>query len=279
MSTALRIKDWSDNFQLSQNTRIGRWGRLPIPIRLDSEHYRTLMMTPKGREAYAVFIALAAVAANMPVRGVLAKEDGPLSEAALHIRTGIPTKALSVAIATLSSKEVGWLEETEFTPSTRGVRTELEPIKVGSSLSIALTEPEAKHNPPAGTPGANGSKRFLWSEVQPIVAAYPPHRRCGQGDAVRAIQRALAESEIPEGSDPLPWLLGRVQAYAASWAATRESGKFVLGFVKWLDSGCFLQPDTEWAEPQNQNGHAAADIHAIVERAAANAAKKTRSRP
>lgn len=120
----LTIKRWEKNFQLSQNARVVTWCKLPIPINLTGENYRMLIATPKGREAYAVFIALAAVAANMKPRGVLAADDGPLSEFAMHVKTGIPVKALREAITEL--KRIGWLVESEW-ESVRHSEANTEP--------------------------------------------------------------------------------------------------------------------------------------------------------
>ncbi len=134
MTTALSIKGWKDHFQLSQNARVVHWGKLPVPIKLTGEHFRMFMATPRGREVYGVFIALAAVAANLPCRGTLAEKDGPLSDFALHVRTGIPIKALKGCIAELV--QAGWLYESEW-QSVSHSESETDPQSESESVLAA----------------------------------------------------------------------------------------------------------------------------------------------
>lgn len=200
---ALAIKDWASSFMLSQNARIGTWGKLPIPIKLTGEHFRMLMAFPKGREAYAVFLALAALAANLPRRGVLASADGPLSEFALHVKTGVPIKALREAMSLLRSPEYGWLVETDWAPIAVGAdsesRTESDTEsdtertprqnKQQQQLSVngAKQQPQQSGAEPSGD-GAGAAQGHANGIAAAAAASGPDH--------VRAILRAF----WPEGS-------------------------------------------------------------------------------
>lgn len=126
MTATYAIKDWDRVFSVSQQARVkGELSWLAFPIRLLGDHYRELMKTGAGREAYTVFVALCCVAANCPTRGKLEDSDGaPITLRALHHRTGIPESELAKGITLLASPEVGWLVQigacSERTPSVLG---------------------------------------------------------------------------------------------------------------------------------------------------------------
>ncbi len=170
---ALAIKEWSSSFMLSQNARIGTWGKLPIPIKLTGEHFRMLMAFPKGREAYAVFLALAALAANLPRRGVLASADGPLSEFALHVKTGVPIKALREAMTLLRSADYGWLVETDWTPISVGADSE--------SLTESDTESDTDRTPRQSK--QQQQQRLSGAKQQPQQSGAEP-----SGDGAAAVE-------------------------------------------------------------------------------------------
>lgn len=109
--TTWAIKDWDSLFQKSdlRDSRVKTWKYVPMPINLLGERYRTLAGTAKGLATIGVFLALCEVAANLPKRGVLADERGPLTLRALSIKTAIPERLLSSAITLLASPEIGWL--------------------------------------------------------------------------------------------------------------------------------------------------------------------------
>lgn len=127
--TALAIKDWATLFTKGDLARVGKvktWHYVPIPINLNGERFRTMMGTIKGREAFAVFIALCELAANMPVRGVLADDRGPSNSRTISIKTGIPVKVVEAATEYLLSEEIGWLIRTSSGKTPDAVRTSSE---------------------------------------------------------------------------------------------------------------------------------------------------------
>jgi hypothetical protein len=114
-TNAWKIKDWEERFTVSQSRREVKTGHrpryVPIPINLGGESYRVLMASDEGRDAFAVFIGMVEIAAQMPVQGVLSDEKGPLSVKRISDKTGIPPRAIEAAITMLTNPEIGWLQE------------------------------------------------------------------------------------------------------------------------------------------------------------------------
>lgn len=102
---------------------------------------------------------------------------------------------------------------------------------------------------------ARGGVRTLWAQVQPIYDAYPAHRRNGKGSAMRAIGEALQTAKPPEGVPAAVYLLARTLAYAASWAATQERGRFSVKLERFFSDRMYEQADSDWAEPSRPKFH------------------------
>jgi hypothetical protein len=110
-----RIKEFEEVFvKRDAARRIKRNGVqwVSVPTRCDGMKYRRLIRQEGGLKAYGAFVCLVRVAANMPVRGLLADSSGegiPLEDLASMI--GIHKSDLGEAIDLLSSSEINWLEE------------------------------------------------------------------------------------------------------------------------------------------------------------------------
>jgi len=114
----LAIRGWTDKFTTSELSRkVKFWRYVPIPTNLGGERFRILMSSGQGREAFGIFIALCELAANLPERGVLADERGPLSLRSLEIKIGAPAGDIKNAIDILTSDEIGWLAKHVRTTS------------------------------------------------------------------------------------------------------------------------------------------------------------------
>ena len=109
MATVYGIRDWTRHFAKGDAVKYKFWKFVPIPTNLNSEAFRILMKTTEGREAFAVFIALVELSANLPRRGVLADERGALKPSSIEIKTNIPEAVVVAGIDVLAS--IGWLVE------------------------------------------------------------------------------------------------------------------------------------------------------------------------
>lgn len=128
--TTYKIKDWDAMFECSQSRKIkGNMTWFACPTRQDGKAYRRLISQPGGAEAYGIFIALCAVAAKCPTRGILHDGDRPLDIEDLSMQTGIDAKRITKAVETLSSDRIGWLvAEWERSGSTLPDRPTVLPI-------------------------------------------------------------------------------------------------------------------------------------------------------
>jgi hypothetical protein len=193
MATTYGIRDWTRYFAKGDAVKYKFWKFVPIPTNLNSEAFRILMRTTEGREAFAVFIALVELAANLPRRGVLADERGPLSVDTIEIKTNIPKAVIESAMGILAAN--GWLVEegsavflASFGASSEfseGSPKNLPPIPSPShptqSPSLTPTQPPARTRTAAVPIGSGGTgikwnteslRRWLLScQVNPNTAA------------------------------------------------------------------------------------------------------------
>lgn len=90
-----------------------------------------------------------------------------------------------------------------------------------------------------------------------IYAAYP--RKVGKADALKAIDKALLRLRgvVP---DPAEWLLGRVQAYAASPHVRTTEHRFIPHPATWMNQGRYDDDPAEWGlAPKAPKGRDYAD--------------------
>lgn len=167
--TIYAIKDWETKFTKSELSRKVKWWRyVPVPINLNGEGFRVLMATKDGRATFGVFVALCELAANLPERGVLADERGPLSSRTIEIKTGIPSGDVEEAIRILSGNDLRWLVEHKQTSGCRpdAVRTDLPnpipPNPTQPNLTKSISE-NGHASVPIGSGGIG--KDFNWDPV------------------------------------------------------------------------------------------------------------------
>lgn len=118
-----RIKDWNRTFENHDSRRINypRW--VPMPNKHDGKSYGRLMGLPDGLCIFGAWVLIVEVASRMPVRGVLADHDGPLTAEDLHAKTRAPVEIFERALTVLSDKKIGWLT-TEASTDPQAVEVE-----------------------------------------------------------------------------------------------------------------------------------------------------------
>ena len=179
----ISIRNWSSIFELSDAKRTSKGTPLKwiaIPTKHDGRGLRRLLAMECGTEVFGAFILLCEVAAKMPVRGVLADEDGDLSLEDLSLKTGGSIKSFQKAIELLTDKEVKicWLTtEGEILKDTSGysgvapLRTYGRTIRDGTKRSKDLST-----NPPAAVASGNGElKEKPKKEPTPRKLSTGPH--------------------------------------------------------------------------------------------------------
>jgi|GEM_PF-4132925 len=249
----LCIKNW-ERFENAEARRLKRLNWVALPLRLDGLHYRRLVNTEDGIEAYAVFTALLAVAARADKRGALSDDRGKAyTTADLALLTSIPETTIERAIAILSSNAITWLEPLE-TPS--------EPLGTPSESPETPSESSAYRTDKTESTGKNKtehsrstSSRWDGDEVRAIYAVYP--RRVAKPAALKAIAKALdciadGKNEPPDlapGQQWPPgsahaWLLERTERFAKSPAG--RAGRFTPHPSTWFSQGRYSDDPDEW---------------------------------
>lgn len=146
MKKALHIKDWIENFTVSQSRREinnPRW--VPVPIRMDGARYRLLTAKSRGEEYFGIFMALVEVAAGCVMPGWLINKDHrPLTVEQIAAKTGMRGPKIAKAIEVLSSDEIGWLVEDEIPLHSEHARSTLgeHSEHARSTLRLDQTRPE-----------------------------------------------------------------------------------------------------------------------------------------
>lgn len=121
MKPTYSVKDWDKHFENHESRKVKRSYWVPIPNRHDGKSYRRIASHPEGVAVFAAWILILEAASKMPVRGVLADEDGPLDADDLASMTGFPALIFESAFKVLTEDRVGWLAAEE--PRTRKRRS------------------------------------------------------------------------------------------------------------------------------------------------------------
>jgi hypothetical protein len=112
--TVYRIKDWDERFENAMSRKVKTVTYIPFPIEQGSEHFVQMMASRDGAAAYGHFIAVVALAASMPVRGVLRRSGKSLTADSVAGRIGVPSALFRRSWDYLTSKECGWIECVEL---------------------------------------------------------------------------------------------------------------------------------------------------------------------
>lgn len=120
-----RIRGWAEFYEKGRKPSevIFRW--VAIPTKHDGKGYRRLARHPDNVAAFCGWTLILQIAAKMPVRGVLADENGPLDAEDLADMTGFPPEIFSTAFTVLTDPKIGWLECFEGSESSGQVATNM----------------------------------------------------------------------------------------------------------------------------------------------------------
>jgi len=106
-----RIRDWDNIYESSETRKIRRLSYVLVPNKHDGKGFRRIAKRQDAAEVYAAWILMLQVASKSPNRGVLADNDGELTEADLADKTGFPEQIFANALKVLSDKSIGWIED------------------------------------------------------------------------------------------------------------------------------------------------------------------------
>jgi hypothetical protein len=115
MATAYLICHWAETFETSESRKIvGPLKWVGIPTKHDGTGYRSVILAKNGPLILCAWWAMVQVAAKMPVRGLLANENGPFDAERLAIKTGLPQKIFGFALNLLTNHRINWLQQVEW---------------------------------------------------------------------------------------------------------------------------------------------------------------------
>lgn len=84
------------------------------------------------------------------------------------------------------------------------------------------------------------------TDAERVYAAYP--RKVAKADALKAIRKAL--NALKKANKDIEWLIGQVEAYAASPAG--KAGHFTPHPATWFNRGSYDDDPSEWARGFDQ---------------------------
>lgn len=96
--------------------------------------------------------------------------------------------------------------------------------------------------------------RLLWNQVQPIWDAYPRINKGSKGEFAIAV--GVAWGQLAAEGDPNPGetILKATKAYAMSWKARQDGGKFTVGPDRFFaHNGHYRNDPADWGKPK-ENG-------------------------
>jgi len=104
------VRNWDKHFENSESRRYKSLTWVPVLNKHDGKGYRRIVQHPKSIQVFCAFILIVEVASKMPVRGLLADDDGPLTTSDLSAKTGFPEHIFDSAFSVLIEKGIGWIE-------------------------------------------------------------------------------------------------------------------------------------------------------------------------
>lgn len=109
-----RIKNWAKLYENHDSRKLKSLEWIRVPNKHDGRGLRRLMrMGERGMAIFGAWMLVLQVASKMPVRGLLADDDGPLTAEDIADKVGAPAGLIVDAMTVLISPEIGWVEIVE----------------------------------------------------------------------------------------------------------------------------------------------------------------------
>ena len=193
---AYRVRHWDKHFENHESRKVKSLAWLPLKNKHDGAGYRRVASLPESVDVFCAWVLILQVASKMPVRGLLADGDGPLSAADLGYKIGYPerifTAAFTAAFTVLSKPEIRWLEPCEIECDG-----DIPQTHATSGTAGASPQPTGEHRE---QPGATGRLPEIpggaGAEQNRREQKYPPPRG-----------HAREDSEIPDEDQAVAMLV------------------------------------------------------------------------
>jgi len=117
--TGWAIRNWWLHFEIAQSRRARYTAWFACPNKHDGKGWRRLARHEANQDGsiLCAFYLMCEIASKMPVRGLLADEDGPLTSLDMSDATGYAAGMFETAFPILSAPQILWLEH--ITPALR----------------------------------------------------------------------------------------------------------------------------------------------------------------
>lgn len=260
-----RVKDFDAQYTKSDAVKSKKIHWISLPVSFDDLATRRIFARDDGAAIYGAQVAIAAIAARMPERGLLHDLGSPLTAADLSIMTGIAQEVFETALQVLSDPKFGWLEVVDDDPS----RQHPDDIPTASKnhpdyvQDVQDNTGQDKHI--SSSDDDAPSKNAYSDDFEDWWQLYP--RKVGKRDAFKAWKRVLPEvtRDKQTRAAAIAFLKGRVQLFAQS---KKAKGKFCPHGSTWLNDGRYDDDESEWQRDGGDNGKAS---HSVGRRTAGEA--------
>lgn len=152
---ALIIADWHKHFYYKEANDAKNifWRRHPVTH--NSVKFRRLMRDAEGRTAYCVFIVIVDLCARARSENRLETDSERIDAEVVSLATGIPQKTVQRAFDLLSSKEVGWLIDSESIENRSEVDSESNSEQSRAEQELEIEKSKAE---PSSAPDSSASQ-------------------------------------------------------------------------------------------------------------------------
>lgn len=277
MSKVYVIRDWEENFEISQSKRIPDGKPLsyvPMPTKHDGKGLRRILRSEDALSMFGVWCLVVELAAKMNRRGVFADNDGPFDAEDIADSIGIDPEPVEKLLDLVTGGKINWIElidwENELhSPRMNGAFSENSPSTTGAQTDEKRREERRREeSSPCSPPVGNGPplelveensnpgprRRKAWSRKQLSEERYEAYPKFGEwwklypnGAGKRKAFEVWVKLELEfVDSKPLFEVLA-LQKNSAQWL--EEAGKFVPHGATYLNQRMF-EDDVK----KNKNG-------------------------
>lgn len=159
MPDLYKIRDWDRHFETSESRQYKRLKWVATPNK-QARGYKRIVLGVEGPAVFGTWNAIIQLGSRMPLRGVFAREEGPLTIADLAVEILFPLDLVTRSLDLFLSPSIAWMEKTEWDAENANLRENVsnlredDPVSKRSSgktqthkqLTVTVTNTETKHS-------------------------------------------------------------------------------------------------------------------------------------
>lgn len=253
------VSRWWETFETYESRKLkGALSWLAIPTKHEGRGWKRVTRRKDAPIVVAGWYPTLQVAAKMPVRGVLATLEGPLTPSDLSEYTFLPAKVFETCLSVLALADIGWVERKPWdvrASFAQNMETVLDGQRLSEFRSRSQRKPaEKKKGKPGGPPDEPpGTPAAPTGDPQPPAGSsgeqQPPAETSGQQGTGITGQESTKQRNIP-----LPSPKGRPQA---SENFSSGNGSFITDFAVAKKRICLeilngRNPERPWSDKANE---------------------------